>query len=813
MTYNRLDSDFSPESGNILRNNLIATLVYLLVARLSLLLAFPGSNASPVWPPSGIALAFFLMYGYRIAPGIAVGAFVANLWTMMSGDTSDGYMLPLVVSLDTAIGNTLEAVVGFWLINKFSILTELFSRVRAVVGFTLIAFVMSLVSAGMGPVVYCMSNLASWDIYPNFFLTWWLGDATGIIIFAPAVYTLLSVKSLKIDTKKLMEIAVISVGLALMSLIVFRNEPNHILSLLMPYIFFPLIIWIAQKFNSSAAFSSIAVVSIIAVDGTVNGYGPFVKSSLNTSLLLLQGFVSILAFTSLSFAAATNERRFHENKAIKSANDLKAVFNVLPDLYFKFSKDGIIIDCYTTNPTFHLDDPEKIKNQSVAVLFPKEVLDEIMHSVFSVTENQKLKEVEYINKVEGKERDFEARLFYMEESEEVIAVIRDITQLRVSEREVRSEKNLLRTLIDNIPDAIYSKDTKLRKVLANPADLYNMHLTSEAEAIGKTDLDLHPKELADKFMADDRFVIESGNPIINREEYVLDENGEVIWLLTSKLPLRNETGKIVGLLGIGRNVTESVKAREEIKKLNVELEERVIARTQELDAKNKELEAFSYSVSHDLRAPLRHIGGFVELLQKKELVNLTEKGGHYLSVIAESTKQMGDLIDDLLQFSRTGRAEMRSSLLNINEMVKEVVELTTRDEHDRNIRWDIEPLPEVLADAPLIRQVWINLLSNAVKFSRKNELTIIRIYSIMEDTEIIFCVKDNGAGFDMRYSQKLFGVFQRLHSKDEFEGTGIGLANVQRIIQRHGGRVWAESEPGKGAQFFFSLPKKTKDLT
>lgn len=812
MKDRQLHNDSSQNSDKILGNNLIAALIYLLVARASLLLALPGSNATPVWPPSGIAFAFFLLYGYRIAPGIAAGAFFANLWTMLSGDLSNGYLLPIVVGVDTAIGNTLEAVAGYWLINKYSIVSSLFTRVKGVVVFTVIAFVMSLVSAGFGPASYCMANLASWDIFPDFFLTWWLGDVTGIIIFTPIVYTLIKLREDKIEPVTIVETALISIGLASLSLLVFRNDPNHFLSLLLPYIFFPLIIWIAQKFSNIVAVSSVAIISIIAVDGTVSGNGPFVKDSLNTSLLLLQGFVSILAFTSLSFAASTNETKFHQDKAIKSANELRAVFRVLPDLYFKFSKDGIILDCYTANPTFHLEEPEKLMNQPVSVLFPGEVLRAIQSWISTNSDKQNLKNFEFISKETGRDIDLEARLFYMEESDELIAIIRDITELKVKDREVRAERKLLRTLIDNIPDAIYSKDKKLRKIIANPADLFNMHVKSEEDVIGKTDLELHPKELAEGFMADDRYVIETGNAVINREEYVLDENGEIIWLLTSKLPLRDETGEIIGLLGIGRNVTESVKAREEIKKLNAELEERVIARTQELDYKNKELEAFSYSVSHDLRAPLRHISGFVDLLLKKESVNLSEKGEHYLGIIALAAKQMGDLIDDLLQFSRTGRAEMRSTFIDMNGIVKELVDSTTRGITDRKISWDIIELPKVYADAPLIRQVWVNLINNAVKFSKNVEEAKIKISFSENDSYFIFSIKDNGAGFDMLYAQKLFGVFQRLHSKEEFEGTGIGLANVQRIIQRHNGKVWANAEPGKGAQFFFTLPKKSKEL-
>ncbi len=810
MANNRSDSVSFPKSGNYFLDNLIVALVYLLIARVSLLLAIPGSTATPVWPASGVALAFFLMHGFRISPGVAAGAFFANLWTMLSGDLSNGYLAPVMVGIITATGNTLEGVAGYWLIKKFAIFETLFMRVRAVVGFTLIAFFMSVVSAGMGPTSFCVAKLAEWDFFPTFFLTWWLGDVTGIIIFAPAVYSLLRLNWVEFKAKEMVEAALICFAFAIMSLLLFKTEPIHILSLLMPFVFFPLIIWTAQKFNPLAAFISIAIISIVAVEGTVTDHGPFIKDTRNTSLLLLQGFVSILGFTALSFAAATNERRFHAEKAIRSANELRAVFRVLPDFYFKYSKNGIIIDCYTTNPTFHLGDTELLKNKPVSVLFTEENWALLKPVLFNFSENDKIKEFEFISKVSGDSRDLEIRLFNLEESDEIVAVVRDITEIRSREKEVRSERKLLRTLIDNIPDAIYSKDKELRKIIANPADLYNMHLESEAEVYGKTDLDLHPRELAEGFMADDRSVIESGQAVINKEEFVLDKDGEKIWLLTSKLPLRNDEGEIVGLLGIGRNVTESVKSREEIQKLNAELEERVIQRTQELDSKNKELEAFSYSVSHDLRAPLRHISGYVDLLFKKEKVNLSEKGEHYLNSIALSSRQMGELIDDLLQFSRTGRAEMRAAFIDMNGMIKEVVDMSMKGQKERNIKWEIAHLPEVYADISLIRQVWVNLLNNAVKFSKNQPSTVIKISFEETDTEFIFSVKDNGAGFDMNYSQKLFGVFQRLHSKEEFEGTGIGLANVQRIILRHGGRVWAQAELGLGAEFFFSLLKKQR---
>lgn len=237
-----------------------------------------------------------------------------------------------------------------------------------------------------------------------------------------------------------------------------------------------------------------------------------------------------------------------------------------------------------------------------------------------------------------------------------------------------------------------------------------------------------------------------------------------------------------------------------------DLESKVKERTILLEAANKELEAFSYSVSHDLRAPLRHINGYIDLLNKRFADSFTDKGKHYLNNITESATQMGVLIDDLLQFSRTGRQEIRFDKLNMNSLIQDVKKVIRNENEERKIEWYISPLPEVWGDTNLLRLVWLNLLSNAAKFTRKKEKARIEIECREEGKEYIFSVHDNGAGFDMQYAQKLFGVFQRLHSMAEYEGTGIGLANVQRIILRHGGRVWAEAELEKGATFYFTLP-------
>ena len=516
--------------------------------------------------------------------------------------------------------------------------------------------------------------------------------------------------------------------------------------------------------------------------------------------------------------------------------------------------------------------------------------------------------------------------------------LRDITARKAAEEDLANERNLLRTLIDALPDAIYTKDRESRFLISNAANMRLLGAKDEEQLRNKSVKELCPADIARKFIEDDREVIENGRHYFDREEAFREPDGTERTLLTTKLPLRDVSGSITGLVGISKDITERKqveasireseerfrvlfehspepifildpndperilpvvdcneaagsqhgysrdelkgqpfglietaarsrarakafvqrvrtegmvkietlhrhkgghtflleiwasfitvshrelvlcmardisarkKAEDAILHSNEQLEARVRERTRQLEQANRELESFSYSISHDLRAPVRAIRGFAQIIHEDHGEKLDGEAARLFKFIVDSAVRMDELITDLLAFSNLIAHQMSRSHVDMRELAESVIAESLDGLDKPAVVIELADLPATAGDRSLLRQVLANLVGNALKFSRKATRPRIEIGACEEEDVTTYFVRDNGVGFNMNYASKLFQVFQRLHNPEQFEGTGIGLAIVHRIIQRHGGKVWAKSAPNAGATFYFSLPAAT----
>ena len=391
-----------------------------------------------------------------------------------------------------------------------------------------------------------------------------------------------------------------------------------------------------------------------------------------------------------------------------------------------------------------------------------------------------------------------------------VRVAHDVTSQRKTEQALRESEERFRVAVEGVQDyAIYMLDEKGRVATYNigatrlegyqPEEIVGKPLhtffTPEDVANGFPDQELNRARTQGKSQSEGWNVRKDGARFCSN------------WVLTA---IRDSQGKLTGYSKVARDVTQLKQAQEKVARWNAELEQRVKNRTKELEVANNELEAFSYSVSHDLRAPLRHINAFVRLLEQDLGDKVTPKAKSHFDAVADSAKRMGQLVDDLLSFSRWARQDLIRVPVKLNALVREALQELQAEMVGRDIEWIIGELPMVRGDPTALRQVVINLLSNAIKYSASRARTRIEIGANATPEEFVCYVRDNGVGFDMKYANKLFGVFQRLHSAREFEGTGIGLAIVRRVIQRHGGRTWAEAEVNRGATFYFTLPNSSR---
>ncbi|MBN1536649.1 MAG: PAS domain S-box protein [Anaerolineales bacterium] len=527
-------------------------------------------------------------------------------------------------------------------------------------------------------------------------------------------------------------------------------------------------------------------------------------------LFVLSNQVSTSAYQNIQQARFITQRKQAEAAVLESERKYRNLYESMIDGYAFVSMDGAILESNATYQSMLGYTSEELQRLSYMDITPSK-----WHSFESdIVKNEVLRKG-YSPVYEKEYRRKDGAIFPVElrtslvknaegEPQGMFAIVRDITERKRAD-EALQQANLV---VENSPAVLF----RWKPEEGWPVELVSNNVTqfgyTPEELLSGATLYvsmMHPEDV-ERVAGEIQEHVQRGADQFQQEYRLITKDGNIRWVDDHSVIERDSNGHIMCLQGIVIDVTERKKADEEIRKLNDELEQRVIERTAQLETAVKELEAFSYSVSHDLRAPLRAMDGFSRILLEEYAPQLSNDAQHYLELVRDSSKKMTCLVDDLLAFSRFSRQPLNKQAVVMKDLVEQALKTVEIEYKDRQVDIKIGSLCDVQGDAAMLHQVWVNLLSNAIKFTRKCEFTLIEIGSTQINDECVYYVKDNGVGFDMKYADKIFSVFQRLHSEKEFEGTGVGLAIVQRIIERHGGRVWADAQENHGAELYFSLP-------
>lgn len=497
--------------------------------------------------------------------------------------------------------------------------------------------------------------------------------------------------------------------------------------------------------------------------------------------------------------ASETRRELAEEEARRRASVLQSIFQAFPDLCFRLGSDGTILDYNAGQTSYLYLPPETFMGKRMQEVLPPGVGRQFQDAIDQVLRSKSLVSIEYSLPMPGGERSYEARLLLIPENE-IIVIVRDMTDRKEAERKLRESEQRYRTLFEESRDAIYITTRTGEFIDVNGSTVELLGYEKD-EMIGMNAREIYARASdREKF----REEIEQKKSVRDYEVRFRRKDGTEIDCLLTAAVRYDQDGNIVGYQGIIRDITEQKRTDEEIRRLNEDLRRRA----EELKVANKNLEAFVYTISHDLRTPLVVIGGFSRMLIEKYGRDLEPKGQHFLTLIQSNAQNMVELIDDLLAFSRIESQKIKWSNIDMGDLARTTFEELRGLASGRTLELRLEGPPPARGDRTMIRQVLTNLLSNAIKFTRSRRMGLIRIGGMVEGNRNVYYVRDNGVGFDMRYADDLFGLFRRFHDQEGFEGTGVGLAIVQHIIQRHGGQVWAEGKVDEGATFYFTLPRE-----
>jgi PAS domain S-box-containing protein len=818
---------------------------YFVLAKMSLFLSFQSSNASPVWPPSGFAFAIILLFGYRLAPGILLGAFAANLVVFLSNQTTD---IPtgLWVSFTICIGNAAEALVGYYLLKKLVPNVRnnnYFRKVNHIFRFSFAATAMSLAGSTIGTTAIFSGNIIAPGQYSIVWLTWWLGDVSGILLVTPLILIWIDYFKAGTDTAKIyrkrnkvIETIALFLLVFLTSGIIFNNWFFTLFVSKWAFWIIPVVVWAASRFNQHETVTAIGVCSAVAIWGTLNRNGPFSEASFNQSLLIVEAFISIIVITALALNAAIFERnqieealrvaggqlemRVRERTAeLEDRNRfIETLFDSVEDLMAVFDRDGNYLSANKKVEEMYKVNRKDIIGKNILDIFPsvKEsamydnlqtaIRGETVHNLVyrSVISNRYLENF-YIPLKNNKQEVYGV-LVIGHDNTTVMEAAEKIKTINTQLKEAQRLAHIGNWEWDIVNNKITWSDELFRIYGLTPGEFeasYEHYLRTihpdERERINKIVLEAfrnhQPFDFYHRIVRPDRTI------------RILHGRGEVFV---------NDKKEPVSMVGTAQDVTEIKQAEEEIKQMADEL----IRYNKQLEQTNKELESFTFVASHDLQEPLRKIRTFLNLIAEKELAILSDKSKNYLKRTINAAEQMQQLIVDLLVYSRTTSSEEHFVKTDLNTILRRVKNELKEIIEEKKASIEATDLPELNVIPFQFQQLFTNMISNSLKFSKRDTPPHISIrYEITDGMTIehinansgkkyhSFSIADNGIGFETEYNEKIFDLFQRLHSRNEYNGTGIGLSICKKIIENHGGIITANGEPGKGATFNIYLPE------
>lgn len=814
---------------------------YFVAAKLGLALGFVAHKVTLVWPPTAVGLVALLIIGYRALPGLVLGAFLANI--------SNGS--PLLFCAATAAGNPLEAVVGVWLLRRLPDFDPALNRVRDVVALVVVGtFLSPPFSATPGVAGLCVTGQVPWSAFGHVWLGWCLGDGMGVLLFAPA---LLPWKASEVRSRVLERreefIGLLALLAGAAAIVFFTSLARSLNYLPLPYFLLPLLLWITMRFGTQGAGMAVALTSAIAVASTASGLGPFAQVSMQENIASLLAFMCMIAIVCLILGAMLAEReksermlqaaneRVHalnselEQKVLARTKELEAAntqlekIHALQDAILNTANYAVI----SVNPqglvTSFNRTAERWLGYSASEVVGKET-PAFWHDATEMTARAKVLSRQLGRPVTP---DFEslvakARLEEIDEFESVfvrkhgnrfpvflsisalrdadgsitgyMGIIADITERKLAEEKLRESEERFRRSFEDAPIGLALVSLEGRWLRVNNA-FCNMVGYTEKELLA-TDFQTitHPDDL----QADLELVgqlLAGKIPDYNMEKRYFHKHGHVVNVLLSVSLVRTPEGKPLYFVSQIQDITERKKAEAEL-----------AAQTEALKRSNQELEQFAYVASHDMQEPLRAISGFSQILKMQCQGRLGEDANRSISQIIDGAKRMATLIDDLLTLSRVGsqgkpfvESELEKSLQQAERNLVVVI-------HERGAVVRHGSLPSLPVDASQLTLLFQNLISNAIKFSRSRTPEIHVEAARGGDGVWKIFVRDNGIGIESKYFKRIFGIFQRLHTRDEYPGTGMGLAICKKIVERHGGAIWLESEPGVGTTFYFTLPEK-----